>query len=219
MPWNLDSDRPIFIQIIDRIQADIIAGCYQPGDKLPSVRELAQDASVNPNTMQIALSELERTGLVYSQRTSGRLITEDREMIRALREQQGQQIALHFLKNMKKLGYGKDEILALLTQLLETALHNQPHSTETHGHSAETHGHSAETHTHSAETHVYSAETHTHSAETHVYSAETHGHSIAPHAQPYNAAVHAQPEQKQQHKSSAQESLAEACKITTWRIP
>ena len=212
MPWNLDSDRPIFIQIIDRIQADIIAGCYQPGDKLPSVRELAQDASVNPNTMQKALSELERTGLVYSQRTSGRFITEDREMIRALREQQGQQIALHFLENMKKLGYGKDEILALLTQLLETALHNQPHS-------AETHGHSAETHTHSAETHVYSAETHTHSAETHVYSAETHGHSIAPHAQPYNAAVHAQPEQKQQHKSSAQESLAEACKITTWRIP
>ena len=57
MPWNLDSDRPIFIQIIDRIQADIIAGCYQPGDKLPSVRELAQDASVNPNTMQKALSE------------------------------------------------------------------------------------------------------------------------------------------------------------------
>ena len=139
MPWNLDSDRPIFIQIIDRIQADIIAGCYQPGDKLPSVRELAQDASVNPNTMQKALSELERTGLVYSQRTSGRFITEDREMIRALREQQGQQIALHFLENMKKLGYGKDEILALLTQLLETALHNQPHSTETHGHSAETH--------------------------------------------------------------------------------
>ena len=118
MPWNLDSDRPIFIQIIDRIQADIIAGCYQPGDKLPSVRELAQDASVNPNTMQKALSELERTGLVYSQRTSGRFITEDREMIRALREQQGQQIALHFLENMKKLGYGKDEILALLTQLL-----------------------------------------------------------------------------------------------------
>ena len=155
--------------------------------------------------MQKALSELERTGLVYSQRTSGRFITEDREMIRALREQQGQQIALHFLENMKKLGYGKDEILALLTQLLETALHNQPHSTETHGHSAETHGHSAETHTHSAETHVYSA--------------ETHGHSIAPHAQPYNAAVHAQPGQKQQHKSSAQESLAEACKITTWRIP
>ena len=219
MSWNLTTDRPIFSQIMDIISQNIISGKYAPGEKLPSVRDLAAQAAVNPNTMQKALSELERTGLVYSQRTSGRFITEDREMIRALREQQGQQIALHFLENMKKLGYGKDEILALLTQLLETALHNQPHSTETHGHSAETHGHSAETHTHSAETHVYSAETHTHSAETHVYSAETHGHSIAPHAQPYNAAVHAQPEQKQQHKSSAQESLAEACRITTRRIP
>ena len=81
MPWNLDSDRPIFIQIIERIQVDIISGLYKPGDKLPSVRELAQEASVNPNTMQKALSELERTGLVYSQRTSGRFITEDTAMI------------------------------------------------------------------------------------------------------------------------------------------
>ena len=120
MPWNLDSDRPIFIQIIDRIQADIIAGCYQPGDKLPSVRELAQDASVNPNTMQKALSELERTGLVYSQRTSGRFITEDREMIRALREQQGQQIALHFLENMKKLATAQ-RLMATAQRLIHTA--------------------------------------------------------------------------------------------------
>ena len=72
MPWNLDSDRPIFLQIIEKIRLDIVSGYYQPGDKLPSVRELAAEASVNPNTMQKALSELERTGLVYSQRTSGR---------------------------------------------------------------------------------------------------------------------------------------------------
>ena len=55
MPWNLDSDRPIFLQIIEKIQLDIVSGIYQPGDKLPSVRELAQEASVNPNTMQKAL--------------------------------------------------------------------------------------------------------------------------------------------------------------------
>ena len=85
MPWNLDSDRPIFIQIIEKIQMDIISGQYAPGDKLPSVRELAQEASVNPNTMQKALSELERTGLVYSQRTSGRYITEDTAMIAELK--------------------------------------------------------------------------------------------------------------------------------------
>ena len=70
MPWNLDSSRPIYLQIIERVQMDIITGRYQPGDKLPSVRDLAQEAAVNPNTMQKALSELERSGLVYSQRTS-----------------------------------------------------------------------------------------------------------------------------------------------------
>ena len=85
MSWNLNSDRPIFLQIIEKIQTDIISGAYEPGDKLPSVRELASKASVNPNTMQKALSELERTGLVYSQRTSGRFITEDTGMIRQLR--------------------------------------------------------------------------------------------------------------------------------------
>lgn len=77
MAWELDSDRPIFIQIVERIQMEIISGKYSPGDKLPSVRELAAVAAVNPNTMQKALTELERTGLVYSQRTSGRFITED----------------------------------------------------------------------------------------------------------------------------------------------
>ena len=76
MAWTLDSDRPIFLQIVERIQTDIVSGRYQPGDKLPSVRDLAAEASVNPNTMQKAFAELERTGLVYSRRTSGRFITE-----------------------------------------------------------------------------------------------------------------------------------------------
>ena len=82
MPWNLDNDRPIYLQLMERIQHDIISGVYQPGDKLPSVRDLAVEAAVNPNTMQKALSELERCGLVYSQRTSGRFITDDTAMIK-----------------------------------------------------------------------------------------------------------------------------------------
>ena len=73
MSWNLDSNRPIYPQIMERITMDIISGTYPPGSKLPSVRELAQEAGVNPNTMQKSLSELERTGLLYSQRTSGPL--------------------------------------------------------------------------------------------------------------------------------------------------
>lgn len=119
MPWNLDSDRPIFLQIIDKLQTDIISGSYHPGDKLPSVRELAQDASVNPNTMQKALSELERTGLVYSQRTSGRFITKDKDMIYALKEQQAQALTKQFLQSMQKLGFQKEEILSFLSQLLK----------------------------------------------------------------------------------------------------
>lgn len=119
MPWNLDSDRPIFIQIIEKIQLDIVSGVYAPGDKLPSVRELAQEASVNPNTMQKALSELERTGLVYSQRTSGRFITEDNVMIQQLKADLAEEIIREFLDHMDKLGFRREETIRLVNQLEE----------------------------------------------------------------------------------------------------
>lgn len=119
MPWNLNSDRPIFMQIIEKIQMDIISGLYRPGDKLPSVRELAQEASVNPNTMQKALSELERTGLVYSQRTSGRFITEDITMIEKLKSELAKEIVTQFLENMQKLGFQREDTISLLTEITE----------------------------------------------------------------------------------------------------
>jgi len=98
---------------------DIISGVYKPGDKLPSVRELAAEASVNPNTMQKALSELERTGLVYSQRTSGRFITEDKKMIDELKSELAKEIISQFLENMKKLGFQKEDALLLMNQTIE----------------------------------------------------------------------------------------------------
>lgn len=119
MPWNLDSDRPIFIQIIEKIQMDIISGYYKPGDKLPSVRDLAQEASVNPNTMQKALSELERTGLVYSQRTSGRFITEDTTMIDKLRSELARDIVTQFLENIQRLGFQKEEAMSLIAEIIK----------------------------------------------------------------------------------------------------
>ena len=76
MAWELSDDRPIYLQLMEHIQGDILSGVYPLGGKLPSVRDLAACASVNPNTMQKALSELERSGLLYSQRTSGRFVTE-----------------------------------------------------------------------------------------------------------------------------------------------
>lgn len=124
MPWNLDSDRPIFIQIIEKIQMDIISGLYAPGDKLPSVRELAQNASVNPNTMQKALSELERTGLVYSQRTSGRYITEDSAMITNLKTTLAKDIVTQFLDNMQRLGIQDEEVISLISEIIKGDRHD-----------------------------------------------------------------------------------------------
>lgn len=114
MAWNLDSDRPIYAQLLERIQMQIVAGIYQPGEKIPSVRELAADAGVNPNTMQKALSELERSGLVITQRTSGRVVTEDLEMIKETRKQLAREQIIEFLKQMKNLGFEKKDIIELL---------------------------------------------------------------------------------------------------------
>ena len=114
MAWILDDSRPIYLQIEDLIKANIIAGVYQPGQKLPSVRDLAAEASVNPNTMQKALTELERSGLVYTQRTSGRFITEDISKMTELKEQLAREQIQLFLKNMEQLGLSRDDIRRLL---------------------------------------------------------------------------------------------------------
>ena len=119
MPWNLDSSRPIYLQIIERVQMDIITGRYQPGDKLPSVRDLAQEAAVNPNTMQKALSELERSGLMYSQRTSGRFITEDKELIHQMKKELAAAEVSAFVAHMKQLGITPEEIRQLLAETIE----------------------------------------------------------------------------------------------------
>lgn len=116
MPWNLDSDRPIFLQIVERIQMDIIAGRYAPGDKLPSVRDLAAEAAVNPNTMQKAFQELERTGLVHSQRTSGRFITEDTTMIEDLKTSFANEKIHEFLTLMQQLGFENEQILDMINR-------------------------------------------------------------------------------------------------------
>lgn len=113
MAWNLDSDQPVFLQIAERIQMDILSGRYQPGDRLPSVRELAGEAAVNPNTMQKAFSELERIGLVYAQRTAGRFITEDTAMIERLKNAAAQKKTTEFVASMQQLGFTKEEILAI----------------------------------------------------------------------------------------------------------
>lgn len=114
MAWELKSDRPIYTQLLDYIKIGIISGKYLPGDKLPSVRDLAEEAAVNPNTMQKALVELERLGMVYTQRTNGRYITEDVEMIKNLKESIAREHIAEFFEAMKKLGFTKAEIMQIL---------------------------------------------------------------------------------------------------------
>lgn len=119
MPWDLDNERPIYLQLMEKIQQDIIAGIYKPGDKLPSVRDLALDAAVNPNTMQKALSELERSGLVYSQRTSGRFITEDEKMLKQMKTQLASEHIKDFFEKMRQLGFQEEETLLLIQEAIK----------------------------------------------------------------------------------------------------
>ena len=114
MSWNLDSSRPIYLQIVERVSLDIVAGKYLPGDKLPSVRDLAAEAGVNPNTMQKALSELERNGLVHSLRTSGRFITENKDMIEQMREELATTQIQEFLDKMRQMGFDQKKVIQLI---------------------------------------------------------------------------------------------------------
>ena len=119
MAWELNSDRPIYTQILEITQTRIISGIYKPGEKLPSVRELAAQASVNPNTMQKAFAELEKSGLITTQRGSGRSVTEDTIMIEQVQKQIAVLQIKNFFEKMKELGYDNDHILKLVEETIE----------------------------------------------------------------------------------------------------
>lgn len=117
MAWTLNADRPIYTQLVEKIQRDIISGIYKAGEKIPPVRELAAEAAVNPNTMQKALAELERMGLLYAQRTSGRFVTEDEKMIEKVKEEMASKQIQLFLENMKQLGYDLEQTIHVIREL------------------------------------------------------------------------------------------------------
>lgn len=114
MAWNLDDSKPIYAQLVEIIQMQIISGQYNAGDRLPSVRELASEASVNPNTMQKAFAELERSGLIVTQRTSGRTVTEDTGLIAKIRAHLAKEYINDFFRTMKQLGYTEPDIKGLI---------------------------------------------------------------------------------------------------------
>lgn len=113
MAWELNNDRPIYAQIVETIQLRIVSGYYPSGEKLPSVRELAAEAGVNPNTMQKAFMELERSGLIVTMRTSGRVVTEDEMMIREVKESIAKLEIESFFKKMREIGFDREETIKL----------------------------------------------------------------------------------------------------------
>ena len=114
MEWSFRNDQPIYSQLIQRLTEAIVSGVYAPGEKLPSVRELALEAGVNPNTVQRSLTELEREGLVFSQRTAGRFVTENENMIVNAKLRIADERVSEFLRSMKTLGCGRQEIISLI---------------------------------------------------------------------------------------------------------
>ena len=119
MGWKFQADRPIYAQLMEEIKRRIISGVYKPGEKMPSVRDLAAEASVNPNTMQRAFAQLEQEGLLYTQRTSGRFVTEDEERIMDMKNELAKELIRDFWKNMEQLGFGRQQTLTLLTTMKE----------------------------------------------------------------------------------------------------
>ena len=117
MEWKFSDDLPIYQQIMDGIKQRIASGDWAPGQKLPSVRDLAVEAGVNPNTMQKALAQLEQEGLLYARRTAGRFVAEQEEITRELQEDMVQSYVEDFLENMRSLGYTLGDSISFLQKM------------------------------------------------------------------------------------------------------
>ena len=116
MDWKLDDGRPIWPQLSQQLARRIIAGVYPPGSRLPSVRELAAEAGVNPNTMQRALAQLEQEGLAKADRTAGRLVTQDRQILESVRLREAQAVIQGYYEAMSALGYSRERAAELLKE-------------------------------------------------------------------------------------------------------
>lgn len=116
---EFQSNLPIYLQLMDDIKRQIVSGKLQPGEKLPSVRDLAMEYGVNPNTMQKALSELEWEKLLYTMRTAGRYVTEDGELIEKLKEEQASKKMKELIHALEPLGFGPEEMKDLLGKCYE----------------------------------------------------------------------------------------------------
>lgn len=119
MDWNITGGRPVYLQLVEQMELALVNGIFPPGSKIPPVRELAAEAGVNPNTMQRALQELEGRGLLQAQRTAGRTVTADAEILQSLRRKRAASLATDFLHQMQALGLDLAQTEELLRQTAE----------------------------------------------------------------------------------------------------
>ena len=115
--FSPDNTAPIYLQIAEKIKNDIVSGELSPGMRLPSVRELALQLKVNPNTVQKALAELENAGLLFTERTNGKFVTEDAELIKSVRGEYAKAVAENFISSMEKLGISRNDAIKYLKDL------------------------------------------------------------------------------------------------------
>lgn len=111
MSFEFNNNIPIYIQLVEQLKINIISGKIRTGERLPSVRDLALKTQVNPNTMQRALAELEQQGLIYTERTNGKFVTTDSQLILSYKKQYADEITDNFFKAMKNIGYTENEVL------------------------------------------------------------------------------------------------------------
>ena len=118
MEWKYDDSLPIYPQLVELLKRSIVSGELLPGSRLLSVREMAVEAKVNPNTMQRALQELERSGLVYSQRNTGRYVTDELSSIDQTREQMALEAVHDFMDKMKQLGFSAENAVRIFNETI-----------------------------------------------------------------------------------------------------
>ena len=114
MDYRFNDNIPIYIQLVEMIKTDIVSGKYQPGDKLPAVRDMAMELGVNPNTVQRAFSELEREDLVKSDRTNGRYVTDDKKKIKELLKVLSEKYIDELFEKLNSLGMSDGQIIKMI---------------------------------------------------------------------------------------------------------
>ena len=125
MEWNITGGRPVYVQLVEQLELALLNGTFPPGSRVPPVRELAAEAGVNPNTMQRALQELESRGLLQAQRTAGRTVPADGQVLQTLRRGRAAALASEFLRQMKALGLGRAQTEELLRQMQEEEMSDE----------------------------------------------------------------------------------------------